>query len=87
MAVIQDMAVLVEDVPTLVSVACNSRLDLVMYNSSANTIWVGGPTVAIETGVPVMAGGYYTYTLPIEVSLYAVSTAESEVRLNLLPVR
>ena len=35
------------------------RKDFLMYNGSVDTVYVGGATVTISTGIPVLTGGSF----------------------------
>ncbi len=86
MADIEDASVTVTDEPTELSTTRSPAQDIIVCNVSENTIYLGGPEVTVDSGIPLVANAIYTYTLPRGVQLYAIADDDSEVRINRLGV-
>lgn len=45
---------------------------LVVYNEGADTVYLGGAFVDDTNGIPLVAGGLFTYEVPHQDDLYAI---------------
>lgn len=64
----------------------DGRVTYEFHNSSNATVFMGGPTVTVETGMPLPSGGSRTIALGLYGEAYAVAAEESKtVRVMKVP--
>lgn len=81
-AILQQQVTVANIATAIPAAALQNRTNIMIYNGSGNTIWVGSGTVTVAgatQGLPVLNGANFFITIAEGITLYAISVAGGDI--------